>query len=233
MAIHQRHPTLVTFRITPSRLPERLLDHLLGGLLHAGPNALVFRRRPLRGLALVAGRQTAQDLLGRSHLRCHRVDGLYGGHPLGVTLLPTTEPRPKFMLAPLRPFPRPFPQILAPHHHPLAIHREDQDRAGLRRRSPLVALVVERLEVLCRSHDQLFHLPLGHLGPGRLREPVNHLLKGALGRGFRRSTPHLVRIHLHWQVQIRIQGMQAVDPCGSVTGALTRTSPKTVSSPRS
>src|SRR5215472_3314769 len=42
IAIHQRHPTLATFRITQSRLPERLLDHLLGGLLHAGPNALAF-----------------------------------------------------------------------------------------------------------------------------------------------------------------------------------------------
>jgi hypothetical protein len=49
---------------------------------------------------------------------------------------------------------------------------------------------------------------------------MNDLLKGTLRRGLDRPAPHLVRIHLHGQVQIRIERMQAVDASGSVTGAL-------------
>ncbi len=115
---------------------------------------------------------------------------------------------------------RGFAQILGPHDHTLAIHRQYQNGSRLRiGASACLALGVKRLEILRRPDHQFLELTLGHVRAGIYLQRLHPLVKRALGRFDRYSPPHFQRVLLRRQMERTVQRVLTGCACGSIAGA--------------
>jgi hypothetical protein len=97
---------------------------------------------------------------------------------------------------------RGFAQILGPHDHTLAIHRQYQNRCRVRigASACLLAIRVKRLEILRRPDHQFLELTLRHVR-ACISLQLHPLVKRALGRFGRHSPPHFQRVLLRRQIE--------------------------------
>ncbi len=116
-----------------------------------------------------------------------------------------------------------LPQVLSSHRHTLAIDADGQYRAGaLILAGQRLPRVVKSVEVLGRSHDQLFELALGDMAAGVFADALKCFVKGALGGFFGHAAAQFKRIALIWQVELGIQRMQTLHPLLAVSRSLYR-----------
>src|SRR5881628_3613089 len=217
VAIDQRHPSLVSFRIPHSRFAKGFLDDFLGRLFQTRPNPFVFRPRPARSFPRVLRRQTADNILRRPAIGLDRIDRRDRCHAFRVPLLAATEPVRQLVPRRFGLLLRRLPQILMTHHDSFPIHRDHHDWAALLPWPETIPLLIERIEVFGRSDHQLLDLPFADVGSGRFRQHPDHLVERASGSGPSDTPAHFMRVEFLGQIQVRIHRMQTVHAFGDVT----------------
>src|SRR5205823_6642175 len=92
VAVHQRDPSLVSFRIAPPGFAKGFLNDVLGRLFQTRPHAFVLRTWTTTTFLLVVRRQTSQNILGSPAVGLDGINGRDCRHAFGVALLATAEP---------------------------------------------------------------------------------------------------------------------------------------------
>ena len=196
----------------------------LGFVEHAGDD-LGGVRDDARGQPLVPGGRgcgrlgafgvcSGQDVFAGARRRGQVVDGADLGDPLPVPLFALREPAFELLLGGGGlPGGRGAERVGA-HHDPFPVAGEHQDVAGVE--GGAFPVGVELLDVGGGRGGELLDLPLPEPLPGRPRDRVGRVVRGAARRLDRREPPQPVRVLLRRQVQKPVGGIQVLAPARPV-----------------